>query len=189
MQALPMDGSLFLINLAALLLSVLGIAFFNSSEASLVSVNKIRIRHLAEGGHVAAQAAQRIMGQVESFFATISITVNVLVIFASSIGTALAIAFLGSGEVAVLVATVAMAMLIVIFGEITPKTLAVPAAERLSLFVARPIEVIMKLESTLIYLFTLLPRLLMRLARRKMDLKAPFKRPSECLRSETGANE
>ncbi|MBI4336214.1 MAG: HlyC/CorC family transporter [Chloroflexi bacterium] len=156
-----------------LVISVLVVAFFSSAEASLISVNKFRIRHLAEGGHRAAQAVSRVVHRHDKFFATILLTENAAIIFASSVGTAMAISLLGGQGRSILIATLAMTALIVIFGEITPKTLAARAAERWALVIARPIEVIMTLESSLVYAFTLLPRLIIKLLGGQQRLLTP----------------
>ena len=147
--------------LSIILVACIGlVAFFSSVEASLISVNKFRIRYLAEQGNRSALAINRVLDQHEKFFATILLTENAFIIFASSLGTAVAINLAQGNPVLVLVAPLVMTVVIVAFGEITPKTLAAGASERWSLIVARPIGVIMYLETFVIYLFTLLPRFL-----------------------------
>ncbi|MBI4496826.1 MAG: HlyC/CorC family transporter [Chloroflexi bacterium] len=162
MENLPLGSSSLILNLAVLVVSLVLVAFFSSSEASLISVNKIRVRHLAEQGHKAAQAAQRVVQKHDKFFATILLTENAFIIFASSMGTAIAIGLFGPGEETVLLATLVMTVLVVTFGEITPKTFAVQAADRMALLVARPIEWVMALETPLIALFTFIPNLILR---------------------------
>ena len=139
------------------------VAFFSSTEASLISVNKLRIRYLAEQGNRSAQVVTRVLEHHEKFFATILLTENAFIIFASSLGTAVAITLVQDNAALVLLAPLVMTVVIVAFGEITPKTLAAGSAERWSLFVARPISVIMYLETIVIFFFTLLPRLMVKL--------------------------
>ena len=139
------------------------VAFFSSAEASLISVNKLRIRYRAAQGNRSARAVTQVLERHEKFFATILLTENAFIIFAASLGTAVAISVFRGNDALVLVAPLVMTVVIVAFGEITPKTLAAGAAERWSLFVARPISVIMYLATFVIYLFTLLPRLLVKL--------------------------
>ena len=174
MESLPISSSDLWINALILLVSVLCVAFFSSSEASLISVNKIRIRNLAEQGNAGAQAVQKVLHNHEKFFATILLTENAFIIFASSVGTALAISLFGEAEQSIILATMAMTVLVVIFGEITPKTLASLASERVSLIAARPISLIMRLETPLIAFFTLVPRLLIRLLGRRLHTGSPF---------------
>jgi putative hemolysin len=146
-----------------LLISVVMVAFFSSAEASLISANKFRLRYLAEQGNSSARVVNRVLSHPEKFFSTILLTENAFIIFASSFGTAMAITLLGNGESSVLIATFIMTVLIVTFGEITPKTLAANFSDRWSLIIARPIALVMVLETVIIFLFTLLPRLIMRI--------------------------
>jgi putative hemolysin len=150
------------IQVLILLVSVAMVALFSSAEASLISVNKFRIRYLAEQGNSSARAVNQVLARPEKFFSTILLTENAFIIFASSFGTAMAINLLGGGEASILIATLIMTVLIVAFGEITPKTLAATTSDRWSLVIARPIAVVMFLETFIIFLFTLLPRLLFR---------------------------
>lgn len=161
---IPLGGSNVVLSLIFLVIALLCVAFFSSSEASLISVSKIRIRHLVERGNRAAKAVQRVVEQHEKLFATILLTENLFIVFASSIGTALAIQLLGPGGL--LVATFGMTILIVIFGEITPKTLAAQHSERVALWAARPILWIIRLMTPITFLFTLVPRGISYLLRR-----------------------
>jgi CBS domain containing-hemolysin-like protein len=146
-----------------LVVSIAMVAFFSSAEASLISVNRVRVQYLAEQGNRAARAVNRVLEQREKFFATILLTENAFIIFASSVGTAVAVNFWGGHGLVLVLAPLAMTVVIVILGEITPKTLAAGAADRWALVVARPITAIMWLETYLIYLFTLLPRYIIRM--------------------------
>lgn len=149
------------------------VAFFSSAEASLISVNKLRIRYLAEQGNRSAQAVRRVLDRHEKFFATILLTENAFIIFATTVGTAVAINLLGTQGAMVLIAPLVMTVVIVAFGEITPKTLAAGYSERWSLVVARPIAVIMFLETFIIYLFTILPRFIVKVMGRQQSLWSP----------------
>ena len=143
--------------------SILVVAFFSSSEAALLFVNKFRIRHLAEQGNTKARSATRVLERQERFFATILLTENAFIILASVLAERLASDVLGDSALSIVIATVVMTALIVAFGEITPKTLAAQHAVSWSLLVARPVEVIMASEKWLIAVFTLLPRALLHL--------------------------
>ena len=161
------------VQVALLIVSILLVAFFSSSEAALISVNKFRIRHLAQQGNRAAQAVNRVAGKHEKFFGTILLTENAFIIMASSMGTALAISLLGEGGGVVALATLVMTVVIVMFGEITPKSLAAQASVRWALLVGRIIEVIMTLETYIIFLFTLPPKLILRLIGGRHVLQTP----------------
>lgn len=176
-STLPIGEPNTLVSLAILLISVLMVAFFSSSEASLISVSKIRIRSLAEQGNRAAQAAKDLWENHDKLFATILLTENAFIIFASSVGTALSLVIFG--EQGLLVATLTMTVLIVLFGEITPKTFAARNSERMALLVARPISIIVKVLTPLIYFFTLIANFLIGLVSRGREIQSPFVTPQE----------
>jgi len=166
-----------LVSLVILVISLLMVAFFSSSEASLISVSKIRIRSLAEQGNRAAQTAKHLWENHDKLFATILLTENAFIIFASSVGTTLALLIFG--EQGLLVASLVMTVLIVLFGEITPKTFAARNAERMSLLVARPISLIVKVLTPVIYFFTLIANFLIGLLSRGRESQSPFVTPEE----------
>ena len=156
-----------------LLVSVLMVAFFSSAEASLISVNRVRINYLEEQGNLAARTVNQVLKRHEKFFATILLTENACIIFASSVGTTMALKMLGDGGAAVLLATLIMTVFIVQFGEITPKTLAAIYSDRWSLLIARPVAIVMFLETWVIFAFTLLPRFMLRLMRQSSGTTSP----------------
>ena len=112
------------------------------------------------------------MNKHDRFFATILLTENAFIILASSVGTAMAIDLFGGEAWTIVLATVLMTIAIVTLGEITPKSLAAQGAERWSLLVVRIIEIVMVLETALIFLFTL-PLRLLRAVGVKVELQTP----------------
>lgn len=151
------------LQVALLAVSFLGVIFFTSAESALIAVNKIRIRFLVEQGSAAARAVDRVLAQHEKFFATILLSQNAFTIFATALGTALAAELLGGAAYAALLTTVIMTVVVSIFGEITPKTLAATYSERWSLIAARPVGWAMLLCTPFIYFFTAVPRLIYRI--------------------------
>lgn len=156
--AIPMS---FLVGLLAV--SFIGVAFFTSAESALIAVNKIRVRYLAESGNAAGQAIDRILSQHEKFFATILLSQNAFTIFATALGTALVSQLMQDATYAAIVTSVVMTVVISIFGEITPKTLAVTYSERWALVAARPVGWTMWLCTPFIYFFTAVPRVIYRI--------------------------
>jgi putative hemolysin len=150
------------VQILILVLSIVMVAFFSSAEASLISTNKFRMRYLTEQGNGSAKVVNQVLSKPEKFFSTILLTENAFIIFASSFGTAMAITLLGGSEASILIATAIMTVVIVTFGEITPKTLAANFADRWALIIARPIGLVMLLETPVIYFFTVLPRIVMK---------------------------
>lgn len=135
----------------------------SGSETALLAVNKFRMRHLANSGNHSAQSVMGLMDDYEKTFAAILLTNNVFNMTLAALGTSIAISIWGNHGTTVAAATFATTFILVLFSEITPKTLANPIAERWSLTVARPITVLVALTSPLLYSFTLLPRAILRL--------------------------
>jgi putative hemolysin len=146
--------------LLILFLCISCVAFFSSSEAALISVNRIRIRNLAEKGNKAAKAVERVVSKHDKLFATILTTENMFIILASSLAGVLMVKLLGEKGIAF--STFMMTIFIVIFGEITPKTFAAQNAVRVSLLVAQVMEKIIYLLSPVINLFAFISRSIVR---------------------------
>lgn len=130
-----------------LFVCLLGVAFFSSSEAAIISVNKLRIRSLADKGSQAAETVQRLVGQHDRLFGTILLLENFLIISVSSLFTVFAMRYERAQDArwAVLAASVCLTFFIAIVAEIAPKTFAAQHAERHALVVARPMHAVMLL--------------------------------------------
>jgi len=120
-----------------LLLSV----FFSSSETAFISLQRIRLEHMVDTKVKGAERVLRMIQRPEKLLSTILLGNNFANTAAAALGTALAISLWGE-EYGILIATVGVTILILIFGETTPKTLAIQHTEKFSLVLARPIEVI-----------------------------------------------
>lgn len=125
-------------------------AFFSSAETALTTVNKIRIRTLAEDGDKRAACVLRITDDSGKMLSAILIGNNIVNLSASSLATSLAIKLWGS--VGAGIATGILTLLILIFGEISPKTLATIHAEKLSLAYAKIISFLMKVLTPVIFI-------------------------------------
>ena len=157
------------VQVALLVISFLGVAFFTSAESALIAVNKIRVRFLVEQGNAAARTVDRVLSQHEKFFATILLSQNAFTIFATAIGTALAAEALQDSAYAAILTSVVMTVVISIFGEITPKTLAATYSDRWALVAARPVGWSMWLCTPFIYFFTVMPKLIYKILRTEQD--------------------
>ncbi len=124
-------------------------SFFSSSETALTTVNKIRMRTLSENGDKKAERVLHITNDSGKMLSAILIGNNIVNLSASSIATSLAIRYFGS--VGAGIATGILTILILIFGEVTPKTMATLEADRLALKCAGAIEVIMFLLTPVIF--------------------------------------
>jgi Mg2+/Co2+ transporter CorB len=119
-------GLLFTLLAALILIS----AFFSSSETSMLSLNRYRLKHLIGNGHKGARRASKLLERPDQLISIILIGNNLVNILASAIATVIAIRLYGDAGIAV--ATVALTLIILIFAEITPKTVAALHPEKLA---------------------------------------------------------
>ena len=138
------DATQLIILFILLLLS----AFFSSAETALTTVNKIRIRTLAEDGNRRAETVLAITDDSGKMLSAILIGNNIVNLSAASLTTSLAYSFGGS---MVAIASGILTLLILLFGEITPKTMATIHAEKMSLIYAPVISIFMKLMTPVIF--------------------------------------
>jgi CBS domain containing-hemolysin-like protein len=137
-------------------------AFFSSAETALTTVNRIRIRNLAETGDKRAKTLMKIIEEQGKMLSTVLIGNNAVNISASSLATTLAIR-LGNRYVGI--ATGVLTLVILVFGEITPKTMSTIKSEAISLRYAGVIYALMTLLTPLIFLVNHLSHLVLYMMR------------------------
>ena len=152
------DVTQLIILLILLLLS----GFFSSAETALTTVNKIRLRYLAEEGNKRAATTLKITENSGTMLSAILIGNNIVNLSASSLTTSLAY---NLGGPAVAIASVVLTVLILLFGEITPKTLASIHSEKLALLYAPVIDIFMKVMTPVIFVINSLSNLVMLILR------------------------
>jgi CBS domain containing-hemolysin-like protein len=130
--------------------------FFSGSEIALFSLGEARVRTLAEEGRRGAAALVELKSNPERLLATILIGNNIVNIGGAAVATALALEHFGNQGVAY--ATGAMTLLVLIFGEITPKGLATANADSFALTVAPIIRILSKVLAPVVYPFEKLTR-------------------------------
>lgn len=136
-------------------------AFFSASETAIFSANKVKIRHLVEEGNKKAALTRRLMEQPGKIISTILIGNNVVNIGATALATSVAISLLGATGAGI--ATGIMSVLILLFGEITPKTLVSLHPEDFAMRVSGILNGLGKLLSPIIYIFNAFTNYLIRL--------------------------
>lgn len=119
-------GTLFAILAALVLLS----GFFSSSETAMMSLNRYRLKHLLKNNHKGAKRASALLDRPDRLIGLILIGNNLVNIMASAIATVIAIRWWGTSGI--LIATVALTLVILIFSEITPKTIAALHPEKVA---------------------------------------------------------
>ncbi|HBG3363347.1 TPA: DUF21 domain-containing protein, partial [Clostridioides difficile] len=129
-----------LIQIIFLIVLLIGSAFFSASETALMSLSKIRIRYMQDEGVKGAKLVSSLIENPNKLLSSILVGNNVVNIAATSISTSLFIGLMGEKGVAL--ATAVMTVLVLIFGEITPKTIAANNSEKVSLLVSKPIKAI-----------------------------------------------
>lgn len=138
-------------------------AFFSSAETALTTVSKMRIRTLAEAGDKKAITLMKVIENPGKMLSMILVGNNIVNLSASSMMTTLTMELFGSKAVGV--ATGVLTLLILVFGEITPKTMATLNAERLSLAYAGIVYWLMRLLTPVIFLVNKLSTAVMFLLR------------------------
>jgi len=134
-----------------ILVILLGLsAFFSSAETSLTTINPIKVRTLIENGNKCALKLQKVTEQHGKMLSTILIGNNIVNISASSLATTMAISIWGNYAVGI--ATGVLTLLVLLFGEILPKNMAMVKTESLALFYAPIIYGLMWILTPVIFL-------------------------------------
>ena len=158
------DGVMQLI---ALIILVLLSAFFSSAETSLTTVNRVRLKTLAEEGNRRAKTALEVLDKYGKMLSAILIGNNIVNLSASALATTLAIHI----HFTVGIATAILTVVILIFGEIVPKNMAMINSEKMALLYASMISGLMKLLTPLIFVIDSLAKGIMKLFRVDADKK------------------
>jgi Mg2+/Co2+ transporter CorB len=130
------------IALAIILVCLVASFFFSASETALTAFSRARMLRIENGGDLRARLVNRLAEVRERMIGAILTGSNVANISASSLATGLLLSWFG--EVGVLYATAIMTVVIVVFTEVLPKTVAINAPDRVALMVARPISVLVR---------------------------------------------
>ena len=135
--------------LIAVLLAVSAVC--SATETAFSACNRIRLKKLADSGSKSAKKAVKICDNFDKALTAILIGNNVVNIASSSLATVIFTEKFGSGSVGI--ATLVMTVLVLIFGEIIPKSLAKENAESFSVFMSTPLSIFMFVTTPLIYIF------------------------------------
>ncbi len=136
-------------------------AFFSGSETALMTLNRYRLQHLANSGHPGALRASRLLQRPDRLIGLILLGNNFVNILASSLSTIIAVRL--GGEAAIAVAAGILTLVILIFAEVTPKTLAALKPERLAFPAALIYTPLLKLLYPIVWLVNMITNGLLRL--------------------------
>ncbi|GAB6168867.1 hemolysin family protein [Clostridium carnis] len=179
-----MDSYTWQIILLVILLVMSG--FFSMSETALMALSKIRIRHMVDEGVKGAKLVEKLTEDPSRLLGAILIGNNIVNIGASALATSIALKTLGESGVGIV--TIVMTILVLIFGEITPKSIAKQNSEKVALKVSKTINLIVKIFRPFIAIFTVISGVFIRLLGGDPKASEPFITEEE-LRTMVGVSE
>ena len=158
-----------------LLLSILVVfsALFSASEAAMLSINKVRLRHLMEQGHRSAELTFGLLSQLDRVIGTLLVANNAVNVAISSIASWLFVSWLG-WEQGLALSTVVVTATLLLIGEVTPKMFATTHSEAVAFALVRPLRALMVLLHPLASFFTWAGRWLLRALRIPTKRRLPL---------------
>ena len=148
----------YLPSLLGMVICIILSGYFSATETAFSSLNKTRMKYMAEKGNKRAKNALRLAENYDKLISTILIGNNIVNISTASIGTLLFVDLMGQ-ELGATVSTVVVTIVVLIFGEITPKSIAKDYPERFAMFSAPMIGALLWLFTPLNFLFSLWKKL------------------------------
>ena len=115
-------------------------AFFSSSETAFISLERVRIRHMVDTDVAGAEDIAKLIEKPEKLLTTVLIGNNFVNTAAAALGTLIIVDIIDSEGWSAIVATIVVTILLLIFSEIAPKTLATQMGEQMALLYTRPIK-------------------------------------------------
>jgi putative hemolysin len=150
------DGSIMLIISIAVL--ILMSAYFSATETAFSSLNKVRLKSMANGGNRRAKQTLVLSEDFDNILSTILIGNNIVNILSASIATILFT--MNFGNSGVTISTIVMTILVLIFGEISPKSIAKESPEKFAIFSTPILKIFIAIFTPFNYLFSLWKKLL-----------------------------
>ena len=165
MEDIPI-GTLY----TALFVLIILSGFFSSSETGLMAINRYRLKHLANGGHRGARIAQKLLTRPDRLIGLILLGNNMVNILAASIATIIAMRMFGDNGI--WISTLVMTVIVLIFAEVAPKTLAALHPERVAFPASYVLVVLLKLLNPFVILINGVANLLLKPFGVKTDVVA-----------------
>lgn len=144
-----------------LLILIILSALFSSAETAFTAVNKLKLRHMAEEGNKRAKRTLKLVDNPSKIISTLLIGNNIVNISASALTTLIAIEKYGYNATAA--ATSILTIVIIIFGEITPKSFATQYAEPVAMAFSKPVGILMVVLTPLVIIFYSIASVIIRL--------------------------
>jgi Mg2+/Co2+ transporter CorB len=153
----------------ALTFLILLSAFFSASEIGMMALNRYRLQHLAESGHRAARAVHKLLERPDRLLGVILLGNNFANLAASAIATIIALKLFG--EAAIAVATGVLTVVVLIFAEVAPKTIAAREPERVAFPAAYVLRPLLKALYPLVWLINQIANRMLRMLGVPLDKK------------------
>ena len=166
-----MDDIPISVLVSALVFLIILSAFFSASETAMMALNRYRLKHLADSGHRGAKAAHRLLQEPDRLLGTVLFGNNLVNNAAAAVATVLALKLYG--EVAIAFATGLVTLVILVFAEVPPKTVAATYPERIAYPAARLLGFLMRVLHPIVWLVNVAVRVVLRIfsisVRRPLD--------------------
>ncbi len=174
----------------ALVLMLLASAFFSIAETSMMALNKLRLAHLIRERRAGAALTGGLLSRVDRLLSTILLGNNLANTALTAVVTALAIRYFGNQDSVLAIATALIALLIIVFCEITPKVIGATYPERVALATSYPLALVVKLSTPAVWVLNLITGRLLKLVGIDTNRTAETRLSADELRSvvaETGS--
>ncbi len=154
-----------------MVICVLMSAYFSATETAFSSLNKTRLKTLVEKGNKKAELTLALSEKYDKLISTILIGNNIVNILVASVGTVLFVKILNDNELGATVSTIVVTVVILIFGEITPKSIAKDMPEKFAMFSAPFIRILIGFLTPVNFLFSLWKKLINKILKVEEDAK------------------
>ena len=155
------DDSSLLALLLSFLALIIAYAYFSSSETGMMSLNRYRLRHLARSNHAGAKRASKLLESPDKLIGLILIGNNFVNFLAASIATSIAIALFG--DPSPILTAVVLTLVVLIFAEVTPKTIAALHPEKIAYPSSLLLALLLKLLYPVVWIVNVVSNALVRL--------------------------
>ena len=144
-------------------------AYFSATETAFSTLNRIRVKNLAEKGSKRAAKVMKLADDYDTLLSTILIGNNIVNLLSASLGTLLFTSLIANQDLAATLSTVVLTVIVLVFGEISPKTIAKKMPERFAMFSAPIINALLFIFKPFTFLFKKLQDLLSKLVKNDED--------------------
>ena len=152
-----------IVNIVVFIILICLSSFFSCTETAFLLANKIRMRNLAEEGDRRAKKVEKLLSNTDRLYSSILVGNNLVNIGASSLTTSIVISIFGNSASLVAAASGVVTLLILVFGEITPKTFATKNADRIALFMSGFVSFICFIFTPVVFLLNIITGFIIKL--------------------------